>query len=111
MARDTFIHTARDLFRIIYKYARNEVTVRSAKTAYEAAERATDAYFFNFDMEYADLDAILAAQTAVLWAVHWRFFRPEAPVSRLWHCERRLAFCLGTTSYSWFVPPRASLPA
>jgi len=102
-------HTMKDLFRIMFQYARNEVKVRDADSAFWAAERATDAYIHNFGYGFADLEDILDVQTAVLWSIHWTLFGTKEKLP-LWASERRKGFILSENfSNVWFEAPR--LPA
>lgn len=86
----TINHTTREIFKILHKYARNEVNVRGAKSAYDAADRALDAYFHNFGYD-AGIDRVIAISNAALWAVHWAKFGAQVKLP-LWASERRTWF-------------------
>ena len=99
------------MYRVIYQYARNEVKVRGAESAFWAAERATHAWCDNFHNIDYSIDRLMDVSNAVLWAIHWKFFA-KTP-TRLWHSERRIGFVLATVesgeeSRTWFEP--AKLP-
>jgi hypothetical protein len=104
--------TTKEIFRVMYQYARNEVNHRgkdNATSAFWAVERAERAWFENFGYDEVDIDRILTIGSAVLWAIHWKYF--AKPMQKLWHSERRIAFVLNTVesglpSRQWMEPAR-----
>lgn len=98
-------HTHRDLFRIMYAYARNFNKAHKNLSAHTIADRALDAYFNNHGFGFCDICDATRVSRAVLWAIHWRFKKPMHNDVPIGMSERHLAFALSPLpggSRRWF---------
>ena len=104
-------HSTREIFRILHAYARNEIKHRerrNATCAFSAANRAIDAYFHNFGHD-AGVQRVVKISRAVLFAVHWKYFKPAEDMP-LWASEARIGLNFGPDhSESGYEKP--NLPA
>jgi hypothetical protein len=93
----------REAFKKSYRAARWLRKKRDFDRAYWLADAASDRLIRNEGYDYGP---VLNVFNAVLWAMHWRFFKPElSPPSGL--SERHYGFSAGPDHFeSWFERPK-----
>lgn len=95
----------REAFKKVYREARWLRKKRSFERAYWLTEAAEDRLIRSKGYDYR---SILDVTNAVLWALHWRFFKPElSPPLGL--SERHYGFSAGPDYFESFFS-RAKLP-
>lgn len=105
----TVTHTDREIYEILFRYARNHRNTYKLSRAYTQVDYAVNSYFHNF--EYANgIERVLRISRAVLWAMHWRHDEPRQD-KKWWQSERHVGFELTeTVSHHWFQPIKDRLP-
>lgn len=82
--------TMRQMFRFMHAAARIMRHTHPGTSAFWLAENAELELVDTFGYDRIDIDEMLRAANAVLWAVHWRFMTPQREL-KLWQSERRYA--------------------
>lgn len=88
----TATRTDRQIFKILFKYARIAHWHNESRQPHFLADRATDDFFHNFGYDEG-IDRVIEISKAVLWAMQWRKDRPlDMPQ---WANQRRTSFDTG----------------